>query len=61
MTRASVRSRNRTLALTSHGGSGVKKRTKTVMTRTVRLSRTRSAKIVPRAALMLRGLFFVMR
>ncbi len=42
-------------------GSGVKKRTKTAMKRTVRLSRTRSTKIVPRAELILRGLRFVMR
>jgi len=59
--RASVASKNTTLARTSHGGNGVKKSAEPAMTRTVKLSRTRSTMMVPNAELILRPLFFVMR
>jgi hypothetical protein len=60
-TKANVISRRSTLERTSHGGSGVRNRAATAITRMVRLSSALSTKIVPSAELMGMRLFFVIR
>ncbi len=49
------------LASVNHRGRGMKKITKAAMMKIVKLSKTRSTKIVPRAAVILMLLFFEMR